>query len=104
MHCTAQLPKPMLEAGAALPALPQGWGHTMQSGDVGAWFAGNQDELVLEGEVRIGGQVRAALGRQPDLGGHARPLLPPSLLHHKAPLAGCQRAPGGSWPQGRLLE
>ena len=61
-------------------------------------------ELVLEGEVRIGGQVRAALGRQPDLGGHARPLLPPSLLHHKAPLAGCQRAPGGSWPQGRLLE
>lgn len=39
----------------------EGWGHGLSSGDVAAVFASPECECVLEGETRMGGQVRLQL-------------------------------------------
>lgn len=38
----------------------QGWGHSVSCGDVEGAFASGECAHVLEGEVRMGGQVRSA--------------------------------------------
>ena len=46
---------------ALLPAASsykEGWGHTINSGDVEGAFASGDIECVIEGETKMGGQVR----------------------------------------------
>ena len=55
----------------------EGWGHSLEAGDVDAAFAaaaaagGGGGLRVLEGEIKIGGQVRARPGHWELKGGRA---------------------------------
>ena len=43
----------------AASSYKEGWGHTINSGDVEGAFASGDIECVVEGEAKMGGQVRA---------------------------------------------